>query len=146
MTRNAQNAATRVKVFGSLAAAAKNQRCDSAMRLWALARMVDDGAGVVAWSDLQAVIERYIGTSQRHIRRLSAECERLGWLEPIRRHNGEHVVIVRSLERVSESLNVSKISQGVYIPAAELRRLSAWRVACWDAFMAGRSGDRKSVV
>ena len=135
-----------VKVFGSLAAAAKNQRSDSAMRLWHLARMVDDGSGVVAWSALQDVIDRYIGTSQRHIRRLVAECERLGWLEPIQRHNGEHVVIVRGLERVAQGLGVVKISQGCYIPATELRRLKAWRVACWDAFMAGRSGRRSRPI
>ncbi len=146
MTRNAQNAATRVKVFGSLAAAAKNQRCDSAMRLWHLARMVDDGSGVVPWSALKAVIDRYIGTSQRHIRRLISEAEALGWLEPVQRHNGEHVVIIRGLERVAESLGVSKISQGCYIPARELRKLKAWRVACWDAFMAGRSGRRSRPI
>ena len=135
-----------VKIYGSIATAAKSQRCDSAMRLWALARMVDDGSGVVAWSDLQAVIERYIGGSERHIRRLVAECERLGWLEPVQRHNGEHVVIIRGLERVAQDLGVSKITQGVFIPAAELRRLKAWRVACWDAFMAGRSGRRSRPI
>ncbi len=128
MTRNAQSAAVCVKVFGSLAAAAKNQRSDSAMRLWHLARMVDDGSGVVAWSALQDVIDRYIGTSQRHIRRLISEAEALGWLEPVQRHNGEHVVIIRGLERVAEGLGVSKISQGCYIPARELRKLKAWRV------------------
>jgi len=146
MTSFPQNGSVCLKVFGSLAAAAKNQRCDSALRLWHLARMIDDGSGVVAWSDLQAVIERYIGTSQRHIRRLVAECERLGWLEPVQRHNGEHVVIIRGLERVARSLNVSKISQGVFVPATELRRLKAWRVACWDAFMAGRSGRRSRPI
>ena len=135
-----------VKIYGSIAAAAKSKRCDSAMRLWYLARMVDDGSGVVAWSDLQAVIERYIGTSQRHIRRLVTECERLGWLEPIQRHNGEHVVIVRGLERVAQGLGVVKISQGVYIPAAELRRLKSWRVAAWDAFMGGRGGRRSRPI
>ena len=146
MTRNAQNAATRVKVFGSLAAAAKNQRCDSAMRLWHLARMVDDGSGVVPWSALKAVIDRYIGTSQRHIRRLISEAEALGWLEPVQRHNGEHVVIIRGLERVAQGLGVSKISQGCYIPARELRRLKTWRSAAWDAFMAGRSGRRSRPI
>ena len=135
-----------VKIYGSIAAAAKNQRSDSALRLWYLARMVDDGSGVVAWSALQAVIERYIGTSQRHIRRLVAECERLGWLEPIQRHNGEHVVIVRGLERVAQGLGVVKISQGCYIPARELRKLKAWRVACWDAFMGGRGGRRSRPI
>jgi hypothetical protein len=146
MLKNAQRPPVCVKVFGSLAAAAKNQRSDSAMRLWHLARMVDDGSGVVAWSALQDVIDRYIGTSQRHIRRLVAECERLGWLEPIQRHNGEHVVIVRGLERVAQGLGVVKISQGCYIPARELRKLKAWRVACWDAFMAGRSGRRSRPI
>ena len=146
MLKNAQEPPTCVKIYGSLAAAAKSQRSDSALRLWHLARMVDDGSGVVSWSDLQAVIERYIGTSQRHIRRLVAECERLGWLEPVQRHNGEHVVIIRGLERVARSLNVSKISQGVFVPATELRRLKAWRVACWDAFMAGRSGRRSRPI
>ena len=135
-----------VKIYGSIAAAAKSKRCDSAMRLWALARMVDDGAGVVAWSDLQAVIERYIGTSQRHIRRLISEAEALGWLEPVQRHNGEHVVIIRSLERVAQGLGVVKITQGVYIPARELRRLKTWRSAAWDAFMAGRSGRRSRPI
>ena len=135
-----------VKIYGSLAAAAKNQRSDSALRLWHLARMVDDGSGVVAWSALKAVIDRYIGTSQRHIRRLVTECERLGWLEPVQRHNGEHVVIIRGLERVAESLGVSKISQGCYIPARELRKLKAWRVACWDAFMGGRGGRRSRPI
>ena len=146
MTSFPQNGSVCVKLHGSITAAAKSQRCDSAMRLWHLARMIDDGSGVVAWSDLQAVIERYIGTSQRHIRRLVAECERLGWLEPIRRYNGECVVIVRGLERVARSLNVSEISRGVFVPATELRRLKAWRVACWDAFMAGRSGRRSRPI
>ena len=146
MTRNAQSAAACVKVFGSLAAAAKNQRSDSALRLWYLARMIDDGAGVVLWPALQAVIDRYIGTSQRHIRRLISEAEALGWLEPVQRHNGEHVVIIRSLERVAQGLGVVKITQGVYIPARELRRLKTWRSAAWDAFMAGRSGRRSRPI
>ena len=146
MSNFPQNAATRVKIYGSITAAAKSQRCDSALRLWHLARMVDDGSGVVASSDLQAVINRYISGSERHLRRLSAECERLGWLEPVQRHNGEHVVIIRGLERVARSLNVSEISQGVFVPATELRRLKTWRVACWDAFMAGRSGRRSRPI
>ena len=135
-----------IKVYGSITAAAKSQRCDSALRLWHLARMVDDGSGVVAWSALQDVIERYIGTSQRHIRRLTSEAVALGWLAPIRRHNGEHVVVIRGLERVAQGLGVSGITQGVLIPAAELRRLKTWRVACWDAFMAGRSGRRSRPI
>ncbi len=135
-----------VKIYGSLAAAAKNQRSDSALRLWHLARMIDDGSGVVPWSALKAVIERYIGTSQRHIRRLTSEAVALGWLELIQRHNGEHVVIVRGLERVAQGLGVVKISQGVYIPAAELRRLKSWRVAAWDAFMGGRGGRRSRPI
>ncbi len=146
MLKNAQEPPTCVKIYGSLAAAAKSQRSDSALRLWHLARMVDDGSGVVSWSDLQAVIERYIGTSQRHIRRLIAEAETLGWLEPVQRHNGEHVVIIRGLERVARSLGVSKITQGVFIPARELKKLKAWRVACWDAFMGGRSGRRSRPI
>ena len=146
MLKNAQDAAVCVKVFGSLAAAAKSKRCDSAMRLWHLSRMVDDGSGVVSHIALHDVIGRYISGSERHLRRLFSEAEALGWLEPVQRHTGEHVVIVRSLERVARGLGVSKITQGVYIPATELRRLKTWRVACWDAFVAGRSGRRSRPI
>jgi len=135
-----------LKVYGSVAAAAKTQRHDSALRLWHLARMVDDGSGVVSWSDLQAVIDRYISGSGRHLRRLSAECERLGWLEPVQRYSGEHVIIIRGLEFVARSLGVSNISQAAYIPATELRRLKTWRAACWAAFLAGRSGRRSRPI
>ena len=135
-----------VKIYGSLAAAAKTQRHDSALRLWHLARMVDDGSGVVSHIALHDVIGRYISGSERHIRRLFSEAEALGWLEPVQRHNGEHVVVIRSLERVAESLGVSKISQGCYIPARELRKLKVWRVACWDAFVAGRPGRRSRPI
>jgi hypothetical protein len=146
MTSFPQNGSVCLKVFGSVAAAAKTQRHDSALRLWHLARMIDDGSGVVLSSDLQAVINRYISGSERHLRRLSAECYQLGWLAPIRRHNGEHVIIIRGLERVAQDLGVSRITQAAYIPATELRRLKAWRVACWDAFMAGRSGRRSRPI
>ena len=143
MTSVAQDAATCVKIYGSLAAAAKSQRSDSAMRLWHLARMVDDGSGVVSHIALNDVIGRYISGSERHLRRLFSEAEALGWLEPVQRYNGECVVVIRGLEFVARSLGVSKITQGVYIPATELRRLKTWRVSCWDAFLAGRS-DRRS--
>ena len=146
MTSFPQNAATCVKVYGSLAAAAKTQRHDSALRLWHLARMIDDGSGVVSHIALNDVIGRYISGSERHLRRLFSEAEALGWLAPIRRHNGEHVVVIRGLERVARSLNESKITQAVFIPATELRRLKTWRAACWDAFLAGRSGRRSRPI
>ena len=141
-----QRASQSVKIYGSLCTAAISQRHDSALRLWHLARMIDSpGSGVVDYTVLMDVIGRYISTSARHIRRLVAEAEALGWLEKVQRRNGEHVVLITSLERLSLSLGVSP-SQGALIPAQQLRKLKAWRGAAWAAFLAGRSGRRERPI
>jgi hypothetical protein len=137
-----QRGSQRVKIYGSLCTAAISQRHDSSLRLWHLAKMIDEpGSGVVSDLALRDVISANIGTSKRHVRRLLTRAQELGWLTPITRHHGEQVWLLASLERVSRSLGVTP-SQGALIPAQQLRKLKTWRGAAWAAFLGGRPGKR----
>lgn len=144
MTSVAQNGAVcvnSVKVYGSVAASARSAGLDSPLRLWWLARALDDGSGVVGHVELMEAAGRYIQGTERNRRRLLKTCEEQSWLEEIKRHD-ETVYIVHSLERISEGLGVAKISQPALVEMRELRSIRIWRVACWDACLGGRDGRR----
>lgn len=150
MTKNSENGAVRfktLKVYGSIAAAAKNDKSDSPLRLWWLARSMDgDGSGVVTRAELMQQAERYIGGSDRNMRRLLKTCDVKGWLTEMQRHSGEWVYLYGSLEHVAQSLNVIKITQPAMVEMREMRAIGKWRVACWDACLGGRDGKRSKPI
>ena len=134
-----------IKVVGSLCKAAKAQKLDSPQRLWWLARAVDDGSGRVSHKALMEQATRFITKSDRSQRKMLQDCKAQGWLKECKSKDGVCHYIVHSLERMATALD-TQCTQPATVYASELKSIKKWRVACWDATMAGRKGYRARPV
>ena len=129
-----------IKVYGSLALAARARRLDSAMRLWHVARHIDTaGEGVVEVADVRALARDWFGLTRRQLRRLLAKGDGVLW-QRVRDRRGRDVLRLAGLERVAITLGAEFVSTPVKVPVSVLGKLKTWRAACWAAWLEGRPG------
>ena len=142
---------TTLKVYGGLvmAARARKDGTDSALRVWHVGRQLNSqsgGSGVVSVFDVRVACER-MGwvVSQRHWRRLLADGDGLLWYQVS--SNGKQVLRLVGLANLTYRLGIERIDwRPVEVPADRVGKLKSWRAAGYAAWLAGKSKHAPTIA
>ena len=138
--QQAPDAEQTIKIYGSLAIAARARKQDSALRVWHVGRHIDAaGEGIVEVADVRKLARAWLGLTRRQLRRLLVNGDGVLW-QRVRDRRGRDVLRLASLQCVAVALGAEFVSTPVKVPASVLGKLKTWRAACWAAWLEGRPG------
>jgi|TARA_R110000737_G_C14618051_1_gene492394 hypothetical protein len=122
-----------VKVYARLSTAAIEANLSKSIRVWYIARALDqEGTGVIDSVLLRAAVDRYIGGNPRNQKRLlnHAEDNRL-----LKYRKGSKSYKLSGLERVAKILNTEVGHKPVYISVRHFSDLSKFKAECYAAYL-----------
>ena len=124
-----------VKIWSRLTLAASRSKLGGAARAWIFAQSLDPaGSGVVAQTDLRALLEQITGSRSSSYRWIS-EAVQAGFLAPAR---GGSRYLIRSTQAVCQRTGISDPGQRVEVSAAGLGK-AGWKGLLWAANLAGHT-------